>query len=69
MIVAALAAFMLACLAALYVIIIVGLFQYARGESVIIASPTTSQTLPQKCQQYYNNGTEEWIDCMGVGYK
>jgi hypothetical protein len=27
------------------------------------------QTLPQKCQPYYNNGTNEWINCMGVGLK
>lgn len=25
-------------------------------------------TLPQKCRQYYNDGTERWVNCMGVGY-
>lgn len=25
--------------------------------------------LPSKCQKYYNNGSEDWINCMGVGYK
>ena len=25
-------------------------------------------SLPQKCKPYYNDGTERWIDCMGVGY-
>ena len=22
-----------------------------------------------ECEQYYNNGTDEWKDCMGVGYQ
>ena len=26
------------------------------------------QRAPERCAEYYNNGTEEWIDCMGVGY-
>lgn len=25
--------------------------------------------LPAKCQPYYNDGTERWINCMGVGKK
>lgn len=25
--------------------------------------------LPSVCQQYYNNGTDQWIECMGVGRK
>lgn len=25
-------------------------------------------TLPQKCGMYYNDGTERWKECMGVGY-
>ena len=26
-------------------------------------------TLPQKCAPFYNNGTDDWIECMGVGKK
>lgn len=26
-------------------------------------------TLPEICAPLYNNGTEDWITCMGVGYK
>ena len=25
--------------------------------------------LPTKCAEFYNNGTDEWVNCMGVGYK
>ena len=24
--------------------------------------------LPTKCRPFYNDGTEAWINCMGVGY-
>lgn len=24
--------------------------------------------LPTKCAEFYNDDTEAWIDCMGVGY-
>ena len=27
------------------------------------------QTLPKKCMSFYNNGTDQWVECMGVGYK
>ena len=31
---------------------------------------TTKPThLPTICRRYYNLGTDEWIKCMGVGYK
>lgn len=26
------------------------------------------QQAPERCAKYYNNGTEEWINCIGVGY-
>jgi len=32
-------------------------------------SAHTSETLPAKCRQYYNDGTGRWIECMGVGLK
>jgi hypothetical protein len=25
--------------------------------------------LPTKCRKFYNDGTDRWIECMGVGYK
>ena len=44
-------------------------FEEAKTQSpVIIEVPTPRQTLPQKCAKYYNDGTENWINCMGVGY-
>lgn len=26
-------------------------------------------SLPEKCRPYYNDGTDRWIECMGVGRK
>lgn len=26
------------------------------------------QQAPERCARYYNNGTDDWINCMGVGY-
>lgn len=26
-------------------------------------------SLPEKCREFYNDGTDAWINCMGVGYK
>lgn len=34
-----------------------------------VRSERISNHLPSKCRQYYNNGTDQWIDCMGVGPK
>lgn len=25
--------------------------------------------LPRKCAEFFNDGTEDWINCMGVGYQ
>ena len=33
------------------------------------ASESTSVHLPTKCRPYYNDGTDNWINCMGVGKK
>jgi hypothetical protein len=64
-----LVALFLSCLALFYLVIAVALIQTAKGESVITERPTPQQTLPQKCAEFYNDGTDQWIDCMGVGYK
>jgi len=29
---------------------------------------TEREHLPSKCEQYYNDGTDRWKDCMGVDY-
>lgn len=31
--------------------------------------PNRISQLPSECEKYYNSGTDEWKDCMGVGYK
>lgn len=31
--------------------------------------PNPKCTLPCICRRHYNSGTDEWIDCMMVGYK
>ena len=36
----------------------------------VVPSTTVSDcNLPCKCAPYYNLGTDEWIECMGVGRK
>jgi len=30
---------------------------------------TVSMTLPEKCRPLYNRGDDNWINCMGVGYR
>ncbi len=30
---------------------------------------THEHNLPCKCAPLYNSGTDEWINCLGVGYK
>lgn len=38
-------------------------------EERITKKEESGRHLPTECQSYYNNGTDEWINCMGVGYK
>jgi hypothetical protein len=26
-------------------------------------------SLPEQCKQFYNDGTDRWVECMGVGRK
>jgi len=26
-------------------------------------------TLPEKCRKFYNDGTDRWVNCIGVEYK
>lgn len=30
--------------------------------------PMMDANLPRRCAVYYGNGTDDWVDCMGVGY-
>ena len=34
-----------------------------------VESVSISNHLPTKCRQFLNNGTDQWIECMGVGRK
>lgn len=38
--------------------------------SVPVSVPVTPKVwgLPEKCAEFYDDGTEDWINCMGVGY-
>jgi hypothetical protein len=41
----------------------------AQDDSLYVQPEKQASThLPTKCRPYYNDGTERWIDCMGVGY-
>ena len=53
---------------ALYFIGAIHVYETSKGQ-VTQSVTMARQSLPQKCAPYYNDGTEQWIDCMGVGYK
>lgn len=45
-----------------------------RHDDVYAAKPETAPepaplTLPEVCRPYYNDGTDRWKDCIGVGLK
>jgi len=44
---------------------VVGLIADAQGSQVVRYERVH---LPTTCRPYYNDGTERWINCMGVGY-
>lgn len=37
--------------------------------TLVVAMEAENITLPQKCAQFYNDGSGRWIECMGVGLK
>ena len=37
--------------------------------TLAVRSERISGTLPRKCEEFYNDGTGRWIECMGVGLK
>ena len=41
----------------------------AAGQFVADAPTAQRQSLPEKCAPYYQDGTDAWINCMGVGYR
>lgn len=38
------------------------------GDLVHTKELTEENHLPTKCRPFYNDGTDRWKDCMGVGY-
>ena len=43
---------------------------YQARESVIESREKIEKRhRPTECEQYYNDGTSQWQDCMGVGVK
>lgn len=41
----------------------------ARDAILAAESEPSSESLPTKCEPFYNDGTGRWIECMGVGLK
>ena len=40
-----------------------------RAQQTITIIEKTELTLPEKCREFYNDSTDRWIECIGVGYK
>ncbi len=40
---------------------------HAEQMCVVLAQPQSKCNLPCKCAPLYDLGTDEWINCMGVG--
>lgn len=36
---------------------------------IVIENKRERRHQPTECEQYYNDGTDNWKECMGVGYK
>jgi hypothetical protein len=39
------------------------------ASQVVLKQANPKCRLPCLCRRYYNSGTDEWLDCMMVGYK
>lgn len=60
-----------------FVLLLVVSFSYAVVETAegsrhkveIYQQKQEVKSLPEKCQPFYNDGTDQWKDCMGVGFK
>ena len=56
---------------------VIGLVSYATfviistvaADARVMETPIEPTPLPERCAEFYNNGTDEWKDCMGVGLK
>lgn len=54
----------------LFLSISYAVIETARGEmEEVIEKETERRHLPTQCAVYYNDGTDNWKECMGVGYK
>ena len=63
---------MLLCICVMLVAITYAVFDtlgQATGTVSASYSSNTSIHLPTKCAEFYNSGTDEWKECMQVGYK
>jgi hypothetical protein len=36
--------------------------------TTVVVHTVKTESLPVRCRPYYNDGTERWAECMGVGY-
>ena len=44
-------------------------YKYTHPEPEIIEEEEPMVSLPTKCRPYLGDGTDRWINCMGVGKK
>jgi len=56
-------------LVALYLGVCIIGYTKTAGQFVADAPKAQRQSLPEKCRPYYGDGTDAWINCMGVGYR
>jgi len=61
--------FMIVFVFLLFFSISYAVLETAKGEIEDIKEITERRHLPSECQSYYNDGTDRWKDCIGVGYK
>ena len=61
--------FMILFVLILFISISLAVLKTASGEIEDIKEITERRHLPAECQPYYNDGTDRWKECMGVGPK
>jgi hypothetical protein len=48
---------------------VIGTAYQARENVIESRQKIEKRHRPTECEPYYNNGTDEWKDCMRVGYQ
>jgi hypothetical protein len=48
-----------------YIILAILGFEASKADQPVLH--TVQPTLPQQCAKYYNDDSDAWINCMGVG--